>query len=254
MMPKVVETSLSPSIRMSNDYPTRAVILAAGRGRRLESFTSKVPKPLLTVEGRPMLDRTLRALNIARVTDTCIVVNHHAEQIVDFVADGRVWDMAVQIVFQKETLGTSDALKTAMEFLIEPCLVIAGDYALQEKSLLELKRYYQAGSADIAISLKEITREEARYRSSIQLGEGGRILQLLEKPTVVSLSDTIGASLIYIVPPDIKQFLKHAPLSQRGEYELPELVNLMIGSGFTGKGLIQEAPREWSAGDASTTS
>ena len=245
MMPKDAITSLSPSIRMGNDYPTRAVILAAGRGTRLEPFTSKVPKPLLTVKGRSMLDWTLRALSIARVTETYIVVSHLAEQIVEYVGDGRIWDMAVEIAYQKETLGTADALKTVTDFLIEPCFVLAGDYALQEKYLLDLKRCYLAGSADLVISMKEVPREEARHRSSIHLGEGGRILQILEKPTLVAASDTLGASLIYIVPPEIRQFLKHAPLSRRGEFELPELVNLMIGSGFSGKGLVQEAPREW---------
>ena len=179
-----------------------------------------------------MLDKILRALSIARVTETCIVVNHLAKQIVDYVADGRNWNMSIQIAFQKETLGTADALFSAVEFLIEPCFVLAGDYALQENFLLDLKRFYQAGHADLVVSMKEIPREEARHRSSIQLGEEDRILQILEKPTQVTVSDTIGASLIYIVPPDIKQFLQHAPLSQRGEYELPELINLMIGCGF----------------------
>jgi NDP-sugar pyrophosphorylase family protein len=254
MMPEGAKTNLSPSIRMGNDYPTRAVILAAGRGTRLEPFTNKVPKPLLPVKGRSMLDWTLRALSKARVTETCIVVSHFAEQIVDYVADGRVWDMDVKISYQQETLGTADALQSAAEFLIEPCFVLAGDYALREKFLLELKRCYLAGTADFVVSVKEIPREEARHRSSILLGEDDRILQILEKPAIVPASDTLGASLVYIVPPEIRQFLKHAPLSRRGEFELPELVNLMIGSGFSGKGLVQEVPREWNGEEPATVS
>lgn len=254
MMPKIAKSSLSPSIRMGNDFPTRAVILAAGRGTRLEPFTSKVPKPLLKIKGRSMLDWTLRALSIARVTETCIVVSHLAEQIVDYVADGRVWDMAVKIAYQRETLGTADALKSAMEFLIEPCFVLAGDYALKENYLLELKRFYLASTADLVISVKEVPRKEIRHRSSILLGDEDRILQILEKPTVVTASNRLGASLLYIIPPEIRQFLNHAPLSRRGEFELPELVNLMIGSGFSGRGLVQEAPREWNAREPSAAS
>jgi NDP-sugar pyrophosphorylase family protein len=254
MMPKAANMSLSPSLRMGNDYPTRAVILAAGRGSRLEPITSNIPKPLLTVNGRSMLDWTLRALSIARVTETCVVVGHLAEQVVDYVADGRVWNMSVEIAYQKEPLGTADALQSAMEFLVEPCFVLAGDYALQKTCLLDLKRCYQEGTSDLVISMKEVPKEELRHRSSVRLGEGDRILQILEKPTTVAESDALGASLIYIVPPEIKQFLMHAPLSRRGEFELPELVNQMIGGGFSGKGLIQEAPREWKAAGSSNAS
>jgi len=240
---------LSGTIRRANDYPTRAIILAAGKGRRLEPNTLETPKPLLKVAGRPMLETILLALNAARVHQTTIVVSHLAEQIMDFVGDGSKWNMAVHFEFQRNTLGTADALKVAADQLVEPCFVLAADYALPMSYLLDLKQHYQADIADLAISLKEIPKAEVKYRSTVHLNEKGEIIKIVEKPTVDVESDQLGATLIYIVPPEIKHFFDQVQLSPRNEYEIQDLVQLMIDHGFIAKGLIQDAPRERTSGD-----
>ena len=79
----------------SIDQPRRAVVLAAGRGRRLRPHTDHTPKPLLPVNGRPTLDFVLTALARAGVTDLCLVTHYLAGQIQAYVGDGTQWGMAV---------------------------------------------------------------------------------------------------------------------------------------------------------------
>jgi len=243
-------SSLSCTVRIDNDYPTRAVILAAGIGRRLEPFTLSTPKPLLRIRGRSLIEMTLQALAAARVTETCIVLNHLAEQIIEYVSDRQDWGMTIKFAHQEKILGTADALISAGKFLDQPCFVLAADYALPREMLLQLKRFYLAGSADMVVSLKEIPGHEVPFRSTVQLDQSNNILELLEKPSSGSESDAIAASLIYIVPPETTQFLTKLPLSMRGEFELPEALNLMIKSGISARGLLQDPPAEWSADDA----
>jgi NDP-sugar pyrophosphorylase family protein len=240
--------SPSRSVRIDNDYPTRAVLLAAGKGRRLEPVTIKTPKPLLKVGGRSLIEKTLRALQAARVIDVCIVVNHLAEQIVEYVSAKGDWGMSIHFVHQEEILGTADALRTAVDFLDQPCFVLAADYALPRGILLPLKDLYQSESADMVISLKEVPGQEVSYRSTVRLDMSGRIVELLEKPRSTLESKATAASLIYILPPEIALYLSSVGLSKQGEYELPEVINLMIMNGYAARGLLQDTPLEWSAG------
>jgi NDP-sugar pyrophosphorylase family protein len=245
MMTQNELNALSNDGRKDYDYPTRAVILAAGRGIRLNPYTKNLPKPLLAVDDRPLLDYILCALEKARVTHACIVVHYLAEQIRTYVGHGERWHMEVEFKMQEHILGTANALYAASEYLSEPCFVLAADYALSENSLLDLKRSYQSRSVPLFASLKVVPREELSQRSAVILDEVGHIRQIIEKPQIEHMAPNIGASLIYVVPNVITRFLKQPPRSDHGEYELADVLNMMISDGYLMEGLLQPAPREW---------
>lgn len=239
-------SDLSQSIRIVNDYPTRAVILAAGLGRRLEPLTKTVPKPLLVVDGRPTLSWTLEALKTARVTDACVVVNHLAGQIIDYIDNYPELGMTIRYCHQRHNLGTADALLSASCCLDRPVFVLASDYALPKHFLIELKREYLVSAAEIVVSLKQIPASEIKHRSLVQTDKSGAISEILEKPSHRTSSNPIGASLIYILPQEVKHYLNQVSMSARGEFDLPEVLDLMIKAGFAARGLLQKAPKEWS--------
>ena len=185
------------------------------------------------------------ALIAARVREVCVVVNYLADQIIEYIRSYPDLGLAVEYCFQKENLGTAHALATADAFLNHPVFVTAAGYAMQRDFLLHLKDTYHAYSADMVISLKEIPESEFRFRSLVQVDESWNIEELREKPEVSTGSRHIGASLIYIIPPSVGKYLEIVPLSVRGEYELPEVVNMMIQDGFSARGILQPAPKEW---------
>jgi bifunctional UDP-N-acetylglucosamine pyrophosphorylase/glucosamine-1-phosphate N-acetyltransferase len=227
------------------ESPQRAVVLAAGRGQRLRPFTDHIPKPLLPVNGRPTLDYIFAALTKAGVEQVCLVTHHLAEQIEAYAQNGHVWDLRVTTCQQTTMRGTADALKVALNFVTTSCYVLAADYVLPSDYLQILKEAYIQGSTPLAVALRPLPEGESSRRSSVRFDENGRILEIVEKPAPGLAPSDIGASLIYIIPPDIRRYLAQPPLSARGEYELPTIINQMIQDGYAITGCLQAPPPEW---------
>jgi len=225
--------------------PTQAVILAGGRGLRQRPYSDVLPKPLLPVDGRPTLDSILSAVAAAGVTHVCLVVHYLGHKIREYVGDGSAWGLAASFREQGGMQGTAQALGAAADLLTGPSFVLAADYVLPVGYLLQLKRAHIRQGTDIAVSLKKLPPQELGRRSSVRFGRTGSIEEIVEKPAQGTAPSQIGASLIYIVPPDIREYLADVPLSPRGEYELPEVINRMLRDGYTSAGWLQPAPAEW---------
>lgn len=235
----------------ANPYrmPTRAIILAAGRGLRQRPHTDHTPKPLLPIDGRATLDYLLEALVNAGVRDVCVVTGHLGGKIESYLAEGGARGLRVSYRRQEKPKGTAHALSTVEAFLKEPSYVLAADYALEPDSLLKLGRAYVAAGSPLAVSLKKLAAVEMGRRSSVRFHPDGQIAEIIEKPEPGFVSSGIGASLIFILPPEIRPYLNGLALSVRGEYELQTAVNSMLSDGFKMSGLLSNAPREWQPPD-----
>jgi dTDP-glucose pyrophosphorylase len=106
------------------------VVMAAGEGRRLRPLTELWPKPLLPIDGRPVLALLLRELVTAGFDEATLVVGHLGEQIRAFVGDGSAFGLAVRFADQPEPLGSADAVIRALDAGAKaPLLVTAADTA-----------------------------------------------------------------------------------------------------------------------------
>lgn len=225
--------------------PKKAVILAAGRGKRLRPYTDVTPKPLLEQNGRAAIDTTLASLKHAGVSEVAIVIHHLGEQIQAFVGDGSHWGQTVTFFHQPTMGGTGDAVKTAVSFITEPTFIIAADYYLPLDYCRQLKSHYLQTKADMAISLKKMSLEEITKRSSVRFGQSGWIEEIVEKPEVDQAPSQMAGSLIIIVPAQITTFLTHLNPTARHELEIQDAINAMLREGFTMCGLQQSPPVEW---------
>lgn len=226
--------------------PTRAVVLAAGRGRRLRPHTDRVPKPLLSVNGRPTLDFVMTSLSRAGVTDVCLVVQYLGQQIENYVGDGAQWGMRTSFRHQKEILGAAHAVKEAADFITQPTFILAADYLLPVDHLRQLKTTYLNEGSDLAVSLKRLSDREMSGRSSVRFDQNGAVVEIVEKPAPEDAPSNIGASMIFIIPSKVVDYLDGMKLSARGEYEFQSVVNRMLSDGYKITGLIQRVPPEWS--------
>jgi len=224
-----------------------AVLLAAGRGKRQRPFTDVTPKPLLAVHGRPTLDYVLRAVSKAGVERVCLVTNHLEEKIFEYVGDGSQWNLAASFAHQYSLRGNGDALLSVPQAWVknEPVLVAATDYLLEENALLELVRAYEANSADIVMSLKECPMEELSARSSVDMDAEWRVKRIIEKPKREEIMSPYAASILFILPPQVWEYLAKVTLSERGEIEMQTAIDAMIQDGFKAVGVLQPAPNEW---------
>ncbi len=231
--------------------PLTAVLLAAGRGKRLRPYTDHTPKPLLPVEGRPTLDFVLAAAAKAGIQQVCLVTHHLSEQIEAYAGDGSAWNLSIVTCRQEPLAGTADALRTAVTahpalFAKEqPFILTATDYILPGDYLANLTAAHVAGGCDMTISLKELPPEKIVASSSARFLADGRIGQIIEKPAPEEINSPYSASLTFVLPGAILDFLPVMKPSSRGEYEIQSVINQMLQDGYTASGLAQDPPREW---------
>ena len=226
----------------------KAIVLAAGRGKRLRPYTDHTPKPLLLWHGRPLLHTTLTALANMGVSDVCLIIHYLAEQIEAFVGDGNAWGLSACFVRQGVLNGTATAVQLAADFIDAPTVIVAADYILPPDHLQALHAVYLEAGTPLAVSLKALPEAELSQRSSVRFAADGTIAEVVEKPATGQAPSQVGASLIYIVPPQICSYLSELTASPRGEYELPTVINRMVQDGYKLFGLRQPAPAEWHPG------
>jgi NDP-sugar pyrophosphorylase family protein len=235
----------------SNKQPALAVLLAAGRGKRLRPYTDHVPKPLLPVDGRPLLDHTLAAMSAAGIKHACLVTQYLAKQIEAFVGDGSRWGLDTLFCRQSPLLGTAHALQTAVsaypQFFAHGgyFLLTATDYIWPENYLQDLVEAHIRSGADISISLKRMPGVDLSARSSVAFDAQGGIAGIVEKPAPGQAPSAYVASLTVVLPTAVSHYLAEMQPSPRGEYELQTLINQMMADGYRAQGLDQPPPDEW---------
>jgi NDP-sugar pyrophosphorylase family protein len=226
-----------------------AVLLAAGRGKRQRPYTDVMPKPLLLVNRRATLDYVLCAVARAGVERVCIVTHHLEEKIFSYVGDGARWNVSASFAHQNELRGNGDAMLSVPKDWIrdEPVIVVATDYVLEEDSLLELVNAHEQSHAEIVMSLKECTVEELCARSTVQVDPSWRVKRIIEKPKREDILGAYAASMMFILPFAIWGYLPKTEPSPRGEIEMQSAVDNMLRDGYQAIGVLQPAPREWTA-------
>lgn len=133
----------------------QAVILAAGKGTRLQPLTNTTPKPLLHVGGKPLIEHVLDALPDT-VTNVIVVVNYLHEQLEMHL--GNTWNnKSITYVFQDPLNGTAGALHQIKELLDDSFLVLNADDLYQKKDLEKLQQF----STAMLVKEHEPTRENA---------------------------------------------------------------------------------------------
>ena len=200
-----------------------AVLLAAGLGTRLRPHTLTVPKPLLKVQGRPVLDWTISALP-KQVTRLVVVVNYLAEQVEEYLAAQKhIPNWAT--VRQTTPRGTWDALWSCRgELSGGSFLVLNGDDLFGTADLAELaslpERGFEGGVLTHSVA------NPKQYGIAFPRADG-TLDKLVEKPDLPGpMIDNTGA---YLYP---WRAFNHTPfLSPRNEYEITDLVNLLAQDG-----------------------
>src|SRR6478752_2006716 len=95
----------------------KAVILAAGRGTRMRELTAELPKPMIEVRGKPVLQHIVEGLRSAGIRDCLVVVGYCADAVRDFFADGSRYNVAIQYTTQTVQDGTGRVVELARNFV-----------------------------------------------------------------------------------------------------------------------------------------
>ena len=138
-----------------------AVVMAAGEGRRLRPFTDRWPKPVLPVDGRPVIATLLRDLAAAGVEDVTVVVGHLAEQVEELVGTGRAWGLRLRFARQPEPLGSADAVRRALAAgASAPLLAAAADTVFRPGDLARAAEAWLAAGVAGGLGVRRGGRKE----------------------------------------------------------------------------------------------
>jgi len=158
----------------------KAMVLAAGLGTRLRPLTETLPKPLLPVAGRPILEWNLLLLKRHGITEVIINLHHLGDQIVRALGDGARFGLRLAYSHEPTLQGTSGGIKQAAPFLKDgPFLVINGD-TLSECDLTALIAAHRASAALATLAVRDDL--EASTWGPVTLDAHGRILQINGNP------------------------------------------------------------------------
>jgi NDP-sugar pyrophosphorylase family protein len=132
-----------------------AVVMAAGEGTRLRPLTERWPKPILPVDGRPVVATLLRDLAGAGIEEATVVTGHLAEQVEALVGDGSAFGLSVRFARQPEALGSADAVTKALEAgAAAPLLVSAADTVFRPGDLARIAEVWLASGADAGLAVR----------------------------------------------------------------------------------------------------
>lgn len=182
-----------------------AIILAGGRGSRLAPLTDDVPKPMLPVYNRPMLDYVLSWLTHFGINDIVCTVGYKSENI---IARMREYEgINYKISKETEPLGTAGAVKNCEGFLHENFVVVSGD-CVNDVDLYAMMRAHQESGKDVTMAVVNV--EDATKFGVVNLDENGDISRFIEKPPTNEFGTLVNAG-IYIIN---KSVLKDVPLAK----------------------------------------
>lgn len=213
---------------MSEPNISRAVILAAGRGTRMGGITEEIPKPMLPIHGRPMLDHILERLQAAGISRFLIVIGYHGEVIQNHFKNGHP---EIEFVRQNPVDGTGSGALLAKTFAaVDPFLLTYGDILCEPAEYLRANAIL-AGRPDCAaaIAVKAVADP---WQGAAVYEEEGKITAIIEKPPKVSSTTHWNSAGFYVFRAVIFDYLSRLQPSPRGEYELTSALDSMLSDGL----------------------
>ena len=195
-----------------NRHPVHAVLLAAGRGKRLSPHTDHVPKPLLALNGRPLLEYTLYHLKQVGVLHLLVVIGHLGEMIRSHFGNGQKWGIDITYLEQTAVPGTGAAALLAEPFVDgHPFFLGWGDILAAENEYQRLFSHFSDGLHEGVMLLEPV--ENPQNGAAVTLA-GERVVSLVEKPAeAIAPWNQAGLS---VYTQSIFSALKTISLSKRG--------------------------------------
>lgn len=226
----------------------KAVILAAGKGTRMRELTNELPKPMLPVQGRPILEHILEGLLGAGIREVCIITGWRAEVIEEHFGDGSRF--GARIVYARQVVqdGTGKAPEYAKEFVGgDDFLLTYGDILVKPETYQQMVTRWHGQKFS---GLLTVTEGEDVTKGGLNFfDEQFNLTRLVEKPSPAQLEELRATGWlkpgqpvwynagIYLFSPLVFEFTARLHKSPRGEYELTDAIIAMIATGHTIAGL-----------------
>lgn len=213
----IVDLLLRRDLMKAESNGPSAVIMAGGFGTRLRPLTEVLPKPMLPVGDRPLLERTIGQLRDSGIRRVNVTTHYLTDKITSYFGDGHEFGVELNYVSEDRPLGTAGGLRF-VGHQDEPLLVINGD-VMTGVRFCDLMAYHRELRADATVGVR-------KYELQVPYGvvdcEGPRLLRIREKPL---MSFMVNAG-IYVLEPSA---YRHVPVNEH--FDMPDLIKCLLEKG-----------------------
>jgi dTDP-glucose pyrophosphorylase len=207
---------------------TKALLLAAGRGTRMRELTHELPKPMLQVRGKPVLQHIIEGLRDAGLTDFLIIVGWHAEVVRDFFGNGSKLGVGVEYATQVVQDGTGKVIDLARPFAgDDPFLLSYGDILIAPENYPRICA--ALAGAEAVVSVKR--NEDVTQGGAVFVNENFELIDLREKPKPGEETSPWYNAGIYAFRSTIFDYIAKLERSTRGEFELTDAIRNLAEAG-----------------------
>ena len=194
----------------------KAVILAGGLGTRLRPYTKSLPKPMLPLGGKPILEYEIEWARKNGIKEIVLCVSYLRNKIEDYFGDGKKFGVKIEYAISKKPLATAGQLKTAEKFIDDTFVCLYGD-SIYNFSLRNMIKHHKKSRANVTMSLFD-------YRFNLKYGvidtkKSGQVTAWNEKPEI-SAKINIGC---YVMEPEV---LKLIPKNK--EYGMDDVIRKVL--------------------------
>jgi glucose-1-phosphate thymidylyltransferase len=203
----------------------KAIILAAGQGTRLRPVTLTMPKPLVPVANKRLIEYAIDTIRGAGITEIGIVVNSLNSPIVERFGTGAALGVQLEYIVQEEQLGLAHAAKLCRDFVgDDPFAMFLGDNIFQDK-MSDFIAAFPDTSADASIVLAEVP-DPTRF--GIAVVDNGKIGRVVEKPK--DPPSNLAIVGVYLFRASVFDAIEKITPSARGEYEITDAIQELINA------------------------
>jgi mannose-1-phosphate guanylyltransferase / phosphomannomutase len=199
----------------------KAVIMAGGKGTRLQPLTSNQPKPMIPIVNTPCMEHIVRLLKRYGFEDILVTLEFMPEVIREYFGDGSEWGVKIDYSVEEEPLGTAGSVKYIEDRLTERFVVVSGD-ALTDVDLEKAVALHEERGAEVTLVLKKV--DDPSEFGIVVVEDDGRVSDFLEKPDEEEVFSYTANTGIYIVEPEV---LRDIPEGQEYDWSKQQFPKML---------------------------